>query len=254
MATVVSDIRLVALRDLPEVRAGDDLAGLIVEAARNQHAPFEDGCVVAVAQKVVSKAEGCFVDLDGVQPTPPASSFAAEHRKDARLTELALRQARRVVKMERGVLIVETRHGLVCANGGVDVSNVPGENRATVLPEDPDCSAVRLREALRAATGKECAVIVTDTFGRPWREGLVNVAIGAAGFRTLTDYRGRRDRQGRRLHATVIAVADELAAAAGLLMQKDAGTPVVLIYGAPIELGPGSARDLIRPPGRDLFR
>lgn len=248
------EIRLVALRDIPEVRPGDDLGRLIAEAARNQPAPLEDGCVVAVAQKIVSKAEGRVVDLGGITPSQAAASFAAEYGKDPRVIELSLRQARRVVKMERGVLIVETHHGLVCANGGVDVSNAPGGDRATLLPEDPDASAARLRAALEALTGKDCAVIVTDTFGRPWREGLVNVAIGAAGFGTLADYRGRCDRHGRRLNATLIAVADELAAAAGLLMQKDAGTPVVLIYGARIDRSPGSARDLIRTPERDLFR
>ncbi len=248
------EIRLVALRGMPEVRPGDDLAQLIVDAARDQHESFEDGLVVAVAQKIVSKAEGRVIELGSMDPSPLAASFAARYGKDPRLIELSLRQARRVVKMERGVLIVETHHGFVCANGGVDVSNVPGEGRASLLPQDPDCSAARLHTALEQATGKRCAVVITDTFGRPWREGLVNVALGAAGFRVLADFRGRRDRAGRRLTATVIAVADELAAAAGLLMPKDGGTPVVLIAGAPIELGAGSAKELIRAPERDLFR
>jgi coenzyme F420-0:L-glutamate ligase/coenzyme F420-1:gamma-L-glutamate ligase len=248
------EIRLTALRGLPEIREGDALAPLIVAAADQQHERLEDGCVVVVAQKIVSKAEGRVADLTQVQPSALATRFAAEHGKDPRLIELALQQARRVVKMERGVLIVETHHGLVCANGGVDVSNVPGENRATLLPLDPDRSAAELAGQFRALAGSRVAVIISDTFGRCWRDGLVNVAVGVAGFRPLADYRGTPDRHGRALQATVMAIADELAAAAGLLMRKQTGTPAVLIFGAPVELAEGRAAEIIRPPDRDLFR
>jgi len=249
-----SELRIVPLKSLPEISAGADLALLIAEAAQREGHSLADGCVVVVAQKIVSKAEGRVVNLREVEPSPLAQSFAREHGKDPRLIEVILRQARRVVKMERGVLIVETHHGLVCANAGVDVSNVPGEECVTLLPCDPDASAARVRQGLRRLTGCDCAVIISDTFGRPWREGLVNVAIGVAGFRPLADYRGQRDRQGRLLRGTVLAVADELAAAAGLVMGKAAGAPVVLIFGAQLERGQGSAQELIRPPERDLFR
>lgn len=248
------EIRLVPLGSIPEVEPGADIARLIVDAAAQQQVALEDGCVVVVAQKIISKAENRIVDLAAVVPSERAASFAAEFGKDPRLIELALRESRRIVRMERGVLIVETRHGLICANGGVDASNVAGPDRATLLPEDPDRSAAALRERLKLLAGRGCAVIITDTFGRPWRDGLANVAIGAAGFRTIEDLRGQYDRQGRELHATVIAVADELAAAAGLLMKKTAGVPVVLIFGAELTCGDGHAADLIRPPERDLFR
>lgn len=246
-------IRLVALSGIPEIAAHADLAQIIFDAATRQQERFEPGCAVVVAQKIVSKAENRFVDLSKVTPSPLAEDFARKYDKDARLIEVILQQARRVIKMDRGVLVVETHHGLVCANAGVDVSNVPGEC-ATLLPEDPDASAGRLRERLRALSGVDCAVVISDTFGRPWREGLVNVAIGAAGFLPMVDYRGRRDRHGRTLRGTIIASGDELAGAAGLLMGKSSGTPVVLVFGAPLEPGEGAAKEIIRPAERDLFR
>jgi coenzyme F420-0:L-glutamate ligase/coenzyme F420-1:gamma-L-glutamate ligase len=210
--------------------------------------------VLAVAQKVVSKAEGAVVDLREIQPSVLARSWADEWNKDARLIELILSQSRRIVKMDRAVIIAETRHGLVCANAGVDQSNVVQSNNegadfATVLPNDPDASARRLRVSL------ECgAVIITDTFGRPWREGLVDVAIGVAGLDPLDDHRGRTDRQGRKLASTIIAVADQLAAAAGLVMPKGSGCPVVLIRGYEFQRAEGSTRSLLRKPEQDLFR
>jgi coenzyme F420-0:L-glutamate ligase/coenzyme F420-1:gamma-L-glutamate ligase len=239
-------IEIVGLGGLPEVRVGDDLAALIREAAG---AALDRGVIVAVAQKVVSKCEGAVVDLRAVEPSPLASSWAAEWGKDARVVELILRQSRRIVKMDRGLLIAETRHGLVCANAGVDRSNVPGEDCATVLPADPDGSARRLRQALGCG-----AVIITDTFGRPWREGLVDVAIGVSGLDALEDQRGLRDRNGRVLESTVIAVADELAAAAGLVMRKADGVPAALIRGFEWRRAEGSARALVRAAERDLFR
>jgi len=237
-------VEIEALGSLPEIRPGDDLAALIRAAAE-----IDSSVVLAVAQKIVSKAEGAVVDLREVQPSALAQSWAAEWNKDARLIELILTQSRRIVKMDRGVIISETQHGLVCANAGVDQSNVPGDDFATVLPNDPDASAQRLRASLGCG-----AVIITDSFGRPWREGLVDVAIGVAGLDPLDDYRGRTDRHGRKLASTIIAVADQLAAAAGLLMLKAAGCPVVLIRGFEWRPSEGSARSLLRKREQDLFR
>jgi coenzyme F420-0:L-glutamate ligase / coenzyme F420-1:gamma-L-glutamate ligase len=237
-------IEIVALANFPEVRPGDDLAALIRDAA----AGIEETVVLAIAQKVVSKAEGAIVDLREIQPSALAQSWAAEWKKDPRLIELILAQSRRIVKMDRGVIISETQHGFVCANAGVDQSNVEGDF-ATVLPHDPDASARLLRTELGCG-----AVIVTDTFGRPWREGLVDVAIGVAGLDPLDDHRGRADRHGRKLSSTIIAVADQLAAAAGLAMPKSAGCPVALIRGFEWQPAEGSARSLLRKPDQDLFR
>jgi len=242
-------VEIVALSGLPEVRPRDDLAGLIRGAAAKDGQPISASVILAVAQKVVSKAEGAVVDLRQIQPSALARSWAAECRKDPRLIELILAQSRRIVKMDRGVLIAETRLGFVCANAGVDQSNTGCEHFATVLPADPDASARQLRTALGCG-----AVLVTDTFGRPWRDGLVDVAIGVAGLEPLEDYRGSPDRRGRKLEATVMALADQLAAAAGLLMRKSDGCPAVLIRGFEWRAGEGSAQTLIRTPERDLFR
>jgi coenzyme F420-0:L-glutamate ligase / coenzyme F420-1:gamma-L-glutamate ligase len=236
-------LEIEAPTSLPEIRAGDDLSGLIRAAAE-----IDQSVVLAVAQKIVSKAEGAVVDLREIRPSVLAQSWAAEWNKDARLIELILAQSKRMVKMDRGVIISETQHGFVCANAGVDQSNVDGEF-ATVLPKDPDASARALLENTGAG-----AVIITDTFGRPWREGLVDVAIGLAGFEALDDHRGRTDRHGKKLASTIIATADQLAAAAGLAMKKDAGTPVVLIRGFEWQPAEGSAKALLRRPDQDLFR
>jgi coenzyme F420-0:L-glutamate ligase/coenzyme F420-1:gamma-L-glutamate ligase len=238
-------LEIVALSTLPEVRPGDDLASLI----RNTGAEIDQTIVLAVAQKVVSKSEGAIVDLRSLRPSSLAQSWAAEWKKDPRLIELILSQSRRLVKMDRGVIISETHHGFVCANAGVDQSNIEGEDFATVLPTDPDASAQRVRASLGCG-----AVIITDTFGRPWREGLVDVAIGVAGLGPLDDHRGRTDRHGRKLSSTIIAIADQLAAAAGLVMKKDAGCPVALIRGFEWQPAEGSARSLLRKPDQDLFR
>lgn len=242
-------LEIVALSTMPEVRPGDDLASLIREAARGEQQAIDGSVVLAVAQKIVSKAEGAMVDLREIHPSALARSWAAQWDKDARLIELILTESRRIVKMDRGVIIAETRHGFVCANAGVDQSNVPRDHYATVLPNDPDASAQRLRASLDCG-----AVIITDTFGRPWREGLVDVAIGVAGIDALDDHRERTDRHGRKLTATIIAVADQLAASAGLLMRKAAGCPVALIRGFDWEPADGSARSLLRKPEQDLFR
>lgn len=237
-------LEITALSTLPEVRPGDDLASLI-----RAEAHLDQTVVLAVAQKIVSKSEGAIVDLREIQPSTLARSWAAEWGKDARLIELILAQSKRIVKMDRGVIISETRHGFICANAGVDQSNVPGDDFATVLPSDPDASARRLHSILGSG-----AVIITDTFGRPWREGLVDVAIGVGGLDPLDDHRGRADRHGRKLASTIIAVADQLAAAAGLVMRKAAGCPVALIRGFDFQPAEGSARSLLRKPEQDLFR
>jgi coenzyme F420-0:L-glutamate ligase/coenzyme F420-1:gamma-L-glutamate ligase len=238
-------VRIVGLKGLPEVRPGDDIAALI----RSKTGVIEEDTIVVVAQKIVSKAEGAIVDLRSIVPSDLAKNWASQFGKDARLIELVLRESRRIVRMDRDILIAETRHGFVTANAGIDQSNVPGEHFATTLPVDPDASARRIREGLGCG-----AVIISDTFGRPWREGLVNVAIGVSGIDPLADLRGERDRSGRELHATLLAVADELAAAAGLAMPKAAGVPVALITGFAWKRVEGSARSLRRAPERDLFR
>ncbi len=225
---------------------GDDLAALVAAAAE-----LEDGDVVVLAQKVVSKAEGRVVRLDDVEPSARARELAGD--EDARRIEVILRESARVVRSRPPLVIAETRHGFVCASAGVDASNAPGEGFLVLLPEDPDASAERIRARLRELTGLNVAVLVTDSFGRPWRQGTTDVAIGAAGLRVLLDLRGVRDRAGYELHATTIAVADEIASAAELVMGKVGGIPGAVVRGLSVA-GEGRARDLVMPPERDLFR
>lgn len=252
MSDAPASLRLVALQGLPAVRPGDDLAALVAAAARAQGLRLADG-VLVVAQKVVSKAEGRVVRLADVAPSAEARRIAAADGKDPRHVELVLRETARVVRHARGVWIAETRHGFVCANAGVDLSNAPEAGSAVLLPVDPDASARRLRDALAAAGHGPLAVIVSDTFGRPWREGLVDVALGCAGIAPIADWRGRSDWAGRPLQVTAMAQVDQLAAAAGLLMGKDAGVPAVWIEGfAPA--GDGTVRALLRDARTDLFR
>ncbi|HUJ38954.1 MAG TPA: coenzyme F420-0:L-glutamate ligase [Candidatus Acidoferrales bacterium] len=246
-------IRLIPIRTLPEVRRGTDLAALVVRSAGREGVEFARGDVLVLAQKIVSKAEGRTVRLASVRPSALARQWAPRLGQDPRLTEVVLRESRRVVRMSERVLIVETRHGFVCANAGVDRSNVPGDN-ATCLPVDPDASARRIAAGLRRRTGISLPVIISDTFGRPWRLGLVNVAIGSWGLRVLEDLRGTRDALGHPLRATILAVADELAAAAGLLMAKNAATPAVIVRGYRYRPGPDTAQSLLRPAAEDLFR
>jgi coenzyme F420-0:L-glutamate ligase/coenzyme F420-1:gamma-L-glutamate ligase len=242
-------IEIIALSNVPEVRRDDDLSAIIRNAARNDQQAIDSSVVVAVAQKIVSKAEGAVVDLRTIRPSELAESWAKEWGKDPRLIELVLSQSKRVIKMDKGVLVTETHLGHICANAGVDQSNVEGDHFATVLPADPDLSARKLREKLGCG-----AVIVTDTFGRPWREGLVDVAIGVSGIESIEDIRGSTDRLGRKLSGTIIAVADQLAAAAGILMRKAAGCPVVLVRGFEWKPAEGSSKALIRAPEQNLFR
>ena len=246
-------VRITPLTGLPEVAPDDDLARLLVEAAKRQRLVLRQGDVFVVAQKVVSKAEGRIVRLDSIEPSERAERWAAEYHKDPRVIELVLREASSIVRMERGVVIAKTRHGFVCANAGVDISNAP-QGTALLLPENPDRSARTLQEQLARTFGVHVSVIISDTFGRPWREGLVNVALGVAGMTPLLDYRGQYDPHGKMLQATVIALADELAAAGGLVMGKLDCVPAAVVQGVMMPEGWGSGRDLIRPAGRDLFR
>ncbi len=241
-----------ALTGLPEVTPGADLAALLHAAAARAGLALADG-VVAICQKVVSKAEGRLVDLRTIDPRDEARRIAAEDGKDPRHIELILRETKRLVRRGPGVLICETAHGFVCANAGVDLSNAPEDEVAVLLPIDPDASAARIHAGLLARGAGALGVIVTDTFGRPWREGLVDVALGCAGLAPLDDLRGSADRRGRTLQVTTVATADALAAAAGLLMRKDAGVPAVWITG--VALGKEApARVLLRDAKLDLFR
>jgi coenzyme F420-0:L-glutamate ligase / coenzyme F420-1:gamma-L-glutamate ligase len=246
-------IQIIPLAELPEIGPGDDLSRLIVEAVKAQDLRIREGDIFVLAQKIVSKAEGRIVQLDSIRPSERAEHWAAEYQKDARVIELVLGEASRIVRMERGVIITETRHGFVCANAGVDVSNAP-EGTAILLPEDADRSARALQMQLKQDFAVHVAVIIADSFGRPWREGLVNVALGVAGIAPLVDYRGTRDSSGKTLQATVIARADELAAAAELVMGKTNRVPVAILRGVVSSEEAGSGRDLIRSAATDIFR
>ncbi len=255
--TITPAIALYPLSGIPPVQAGDDLATLLLRALAQAELSLQDGDVLVVTQKIVSKAEGRATPLDSVTPSPQAEEIAAIAHKDPRLVEIILRESRGIVRQRESVLITETRHGWICANAGVDRSNVAEATGdiALPLPLDPDASARRLRAELDAATSVAIAVIISDTHGRPWREGTVNVAIGLAGMLPLDDLRGRRDMFGYTLQVTVVARADELAAAAGLLMGQAAERiPAVLIRGANYPRGEGRAVDMQRQPERDLFR
>ena len=249
----ISEVRILGLPGIPVIVPGDDLGVLIEQAARGAELPLQDGDIVVVTQKIVSKAEGCLVSLADVTPSPLAADFARQWDKDARQVEVVLQASRRIVKMDRGVIISETRHGFICANAGVDRSNMEGDVVA-LLPPDPDASARAIRERLRRQLGVDAAVIISDTFGRPWREGLVNVAIGLAGLQANVDYTGQYDAQGYELKVTALCVADELAAAAELVMNKLDNVPVAVIRGYDYPRGDGDLNHLVRDPERDLFR
>ena len=242
---------------LPEIQAGARLGELISDAARAHGTPIEDRDILVVTQKIVSKAEGRLVQLRTVDPSPQATQLAEETSRDPRIVELILKESRSIVRTdpERGILITETRHGFVCANAGIDTSNVPGDGMVSLLPEDPDQSARRIQEeVLSAGPELSIAVIVSDTFGRAWREGHVNFAIGVAGMDPIKDYRGSVDSSGKVLSVTRIAVADELASAAELVMAKADGVPVAIVRGYPYPPGLGDTKALIRDRATDLFR
>jgi coenzyme F420-0:L-glutamate ligase/coenzyme F420-1:gamma-L-glutamate ligase len=250
---VPNPIQIFPLTGLPEVKPGDDIARLIAHAVEAQRFRVQSGDIFVVAQKIVSKAEARIVSLDSIVPSERAVDWAREWGKDARVIELVFRHSKRIVRMERGIIVAETHHGFVCANAGIDLSNAQ-DGTAILLPEDPDASARALRGRLGETLGIELAIIISDTFGRPWREGLVNVALGVAGMAPLIDYRGERDANGKLLQATIIALADELASAAELVMGKSDRVPVAIVRGVGARSPSGTGRDLIRPPEKDLFR
>jgi len=250
----VAEVRIIGIEGLPEVKPGMDLTRLILLAAQAQGTPLQQDDVLVVTQKVVSKAEGQLVDLTTVTPSAFAAQWAKQYGRDPRLVEVALREAKRISRMDNGVLLVETHHGFYCINAGVDASNIPGNGTVALLPRDADASAARIREEVRQATGLRVAVIITDTWGRPWREGLMNVAIGSAGIAVLKDYRGTTDTYGHELHASAIAVVDEIASAAELVMGKVDMVPVAVLRGYQYAPADGKVRDLIRDPSRDMFR
>ncbi|HEY7270388.1 MAG TPA: coenzyme F420-0:L-glutamate ligase [Dehalococcoidia bacterium] len=251
---MAGSVTITGIEGIPEVQAGDDLGRLIFEAAQRQGIAFADDDLVIVTQKVVSKSEGRFVDLADVEPSPLAQELAANWEKDPRHVEVVLRETKRIVRMDHGVVICETRHGFVCANAGVDASNVPGNDRLLLLPEDPDASARRIRKALMSASGADVAVIISDTFGRPWRTGYTEVAIGVAGMLPIVDYVGVQDTAGRELRVTWICVADELASAAELVTGKVNQIPATLIRGYQAPKGEGSAYEVVRQAETDMFR
>jgi len=249
----------VGLRAIPipvtrEIQPGDPLADILLAALRQRRVTLAAGDILVVKHKIVSKSEGRLVDLATIKPTAASIAWAKTYSLDARVLELALRESRSVIRRKNGVLITETRHGFLCANSGIDVSNVNGGGHALLLPEDPDGSAVRLHRQIKKLTGCKIPVIITDSFGRPWREGLSEFAIGVAGMKPLRDDRGRRDPHGYKLRASVEAVADELACAAGLVCGKLNRAPACIVRGYRYEPGPGRTRDLLRPAAKDLFR
>jgi coenzyme F420-0:L-glutamate ligase/coenzyme F420-1:gamma-L-glutamate ligase len=244
----VTGLRIVPVDGLPEIGEGDDLAALVAGAVE-----LEDGDVLVVAQKAVSKAEGRVLALDEIEASATARAIAGADGRDPRQVEAILGEAIRIVRRRGGLVIAETRHGFVCASAGVDASNAPAPGQLVLLPVDPDASAARLRERLRELTGKDVGVLITDSFGRAWRQGTTDVAIGAAGVPVLLDLTGERDPVGYELHATVIAVADEIAGAAELVMGKTRGIPAAVVRGLDLH-GDGAAHDLVMPRDRDLFR
>jgi coenzyme F420-0:L-glutamate ligase / coenzyme F420-1:gamma-L-glutamate ligase len=249
-----AELRLIPIPVADEIHPGDALAETILESMRRRRLRFQSGDILVVKHKIVSKAEGCIVDLNTIQPSAESIAWAKQYSLDPRVIELALRESRAVIRRRNGVLITETRHGFLCANSGVDVSNVNGGEQALLLPEDPDRSADNLRRELKKQTGIAIPIIITDSFGRPWREGLTEFAIGIAGMKPLRDDRGRRDSHGYELKASVEAVADELACAAGLVCGKLNRAPACIARGFRYEAGTGGVGKLLRPAATDLFR
>ena len=246
-------VNIVGIKGIPEVEPGDDLVDLIIQATEAQGTPFQQGDVLVVTQKVVSKAEGRIIKLDDIKPSPTALQFAHEHNKDPRHIEIILQESRHIIRMERGLIISETYHGFKCANAGIDMSNMPDTRTACLLPKDPDASARYIRVSIEKLHDIRVAVIISDSFGRPWREGIVNVAIGTSGLDPLRNLRKTKDAYGHPLQSTVVAVADELAAAAGMVMAKDSNIPVALIKGYAYNPKEQRASILLRPHNQDLF-
>jgi coenzyme F420-0:L-glutamate ligase/coenzyme F420-1:gamma-L-glutamate ligase len=249
-----NELRIIPIPFADEVKAGDSLAEKLLQALRQSKLAFQPGDILLVKHKIVSKAEGRTVDLATIKPSTASLAWARKYRLNPRVIELALRESRAVIRRKNGVLITETSHGFICANSGVDLSNVDGGQHALLLPADPDRSARALHRTLQKHTALAIPVLITDTFGRPWREGLVDFCIGIAGMKTLRDDRGRRDPHGYALQASLEAIADELACAAALVCGKLNRTPACLIRGFSYQPAAGRVRDLLRPAARDLFR
>lgn len=250
----MSTIALIPIPGIPYIQPGDDLASMLLDAIDEAKVGLKDGDILVMCQKIVSKAEGAVVDLKTVEPSSFAHQIAKRWEKDPRIVEVVLQESNRIVMMKNGVVITETKQGWVCANSGVDASNTLADDIVIVLPKDPDTSAKNMRIAIQERRHISIGVIITDTFGRPWRDGLVEFALGVSGFEGLLDLRGGEDLQGRELHHTVISVADELSCAAGLLMEKNAAVPAVIIRGYKYIPAEGSGKVLIRPAEADLFR
>jgi coenzyme F420-0:L-glutamate ligase / coenzyme F420-1:gamma-L-glutamate ligase len=253
-ATPGQEVRLIPIPVAGEILPGDSIVETLLTSLRRRRQSFRRGDILVVKHKIVSKAEGQLIDLATIKPSASSIAWATKYGLDSRVIELALRESRSVIRRQNGVLITETHHGFLCANSGIDVSNVSGGQHALLLPKDPDRSARELHHEIKKRTGLAVPVIITDSFGRPWREGLVDSCIGVAGMKPLRDDRGRRDPHGYRLHASVEAVADELAAAAGLVCGKLNRTPACIVRGFTHEPGRGKTRDLLRPAKNDLFR
>ena len=249
-----TELRLIPIPLPSEIKPGDSLAEKCLQSMHQSRQTFEAGDILAVKHKIVSKSEGRIVDLATIKASRKSTAWAEKYKLDARVIELAISESRAIIRQKQGVLITQTRHGFICANSGVDVSNVDGGRHALLLPADPDRSARKLHRELKKRTGLAIPVLITDTFGRPWREGLVDVCIGIAGMKALRDDRGRHDPHGYILQASLEAVADELAAAAALVCGKLNRTPACIVRGFSYKTARGRARDLIRPSARDLFR
>jgi coenzyme F420-0:L-glutamate ligase/coenzyme F420-1:gamma-L-glutamate ligase len=252
--TLPGELRVIPIPVADEIHPGDSLAEKLIESMRRHRVQLQAGDILVVKHKIVSKSEGRLIDLAAVEPSEESIAWAKQYSLDARVIQLALRESRSVIRRKNGVLITETHHGFICANSGIDVSNVDSGQHALLLPEEPDSSAATLRSALKKLTRIAVPVIITDSFGRPWREGLTEFAIGIAGMKPLRDDRGRRDPHGYTLQASVEAVADELACAAGLVCGKLHRAPACIVRGFRYEAGSGSIGELLRKPSSDLFR
>jgi len=247
-------ISIIGIQGIPDIQKGDDLAQIIVNRVKHQKETIKDHDIFVISQKVVSKAEGQIVQLDSIRPSEFSRQIAKELQRDPRHVEVILSESKKIIRMKAGHLITETKHGFICANSGVDQSNIVKRNSVTLLPRKPDSSADLIRKKIHQLTGKNVPVIITDTFGRAWRMGQVNFAIGVSGIKPIHDYRGKRDMYRRILHVTEIATADELASAGELVMNKSDRIPVAIIRGYRYRSGQGTGKDLLRPEDQDLFR
>lgn len=259
MSSSINSVSIIPVIGIPEIQPGDNLVSVVIEATRKNNISIISGDIIVFAQKIVSKSEGRIVKLSDVSPSSFAISLGKTLHKDPRIMEVILGETKRIVKMDReesckGRFIVETHIGVICANAGIDASNVSGGDTITLLPVDPDTSARKLVEGFKKELGVEVAVVITDTVGRPWRQGLIEIAIGCWGMKPLKDYKGQKDSKGYELRATVLAIADEIAGAAGLVMGKTDSIPVAIVRGYRYEPGGKGARELIRNPEEDLFR